>query len=73
MNKKKFFTSFIITILAFCMVLGGLYFATGGFSISGIANLFAGEATEKANVLVMGLDKEASRCYYARWARPDRK
>lgn len=61
MNKKKFFTSFIITILAFCMIFGGLYAATGGFSISGIANLFGGKATEKMNVLVMGLDKEARR------------
>lgn len=61
MNKKKFLTSFVITILAFCMILGGLFAATGGFSIRGISQIFSGMATEKSNILVMGLDKEARR------------
>lgn len=61
MNKKKFLTSFVLTILAFCMILGGLFAATGGFSLKGISQLFGGVITEKSNILVMGLDKEAKR------------
>lgn len=61
MNKKKFLTSFVITILAFCMIMGGLFAATGGFSIKGVSQLIGGKMTEKSNILVMGLDKEAKR------------
>ncbi|MBE7027719.1 MAG: LytR family transcriptional regulator [Ruminococcaceae bacterium] len=61
MNKKKFLTSLIITVLAFCMILGGLFAATGGFSIRGISQIFSGVTDEKSNILVMGLDKEAKR------------
>ncbi len=61
MNKKKYLTSFIITILAFCMILGGLLAATGGFSINGVSRLLGGGIAEKSNILVMGLDKEAKR------------
>ena len=47
MNKKKFLTSLIITVLAFCMILGGLFAATGGFSIRGISQIFSGVTDEK--------------------------
>lgn len=61
MNRKKFFSSFIITVLALCMILGGLFAATGGFSLRGISSLLGGGPAEKTNILLLGLDKEARR------------
>ena len=61
MNRKKFLNSFLLTVLALIMIIAGLSAARGGLSLSGVAQLLGGAPTEKINILVMGLDKEARR------------
>lgn len=62
MNKKKFFTSFIITILAFAVVFFGINAALNGISLPDSLNKIMDKTTsDKVNILVLGLDKAAKR------------
>ncbi len=67
MNKRKFFASMLVTILVVIVVAGGLMtarlmFGTVGTSLSdSITNLLDKRSGDKANILLMGLDKGKQR------------
>lgn len=60
MNIKKFFAAMLITVLVLSVIGGGLLTAKVLFGTSlseSIANLLDKSKTEKANILLLGLDK----------------
>ncbi len=62
MNKKKYFVSLIITVMALLSIFAGLNAALSGGSImDNISHLLDKTTSDKMNILVLGLDKEAKR------------
>ncbi|MBR2500714.1 MAG: LCP family protein [Clostridia bacterium] len=62
MNKKKYFTSLIITVLVLVSIFAGLNAAlSGGDLFDNLSHIMDKTTSDKMNVLVLGLDKEAKR------------
>lgn len=64
MNKRKFFASMLVTVLVVAVIAAGLWVAKLVFGTNlaeSIANLLDKPATDKINVLLLGLDKDKTR------------